>query len=55
MTSAQCISGTLWLACAIDLYQLYGVSGVVSFIGTSILIGSYLYHKLFKKERNNDA
>ena len=55
MTSAQCVSGAIWAACAVDLYQLYGAPGVVGFLGMSALIGSYFYRRMFKKGHRHDA
>lgn len=55
MTTAQCIAGTFWAACALDLFQTYGWPGVVAFAGLSALIGGVMYRHFFRKGYLDDT
>lgn len=55
MTTAQCLTGAVWAACAVDIYATLGTPGVAAFAAISGLIGVVIYRKLFKKGHTNDA
>ena len=55
MTTAQCITGAVWAACAIDVYTTLGAPGVTLFVAVSGVLGALIYRKLFKKENHHDA
>jgi hypothetical protein len=55
MTSAQCLAGAFWFACAVEAFHVAGPVGVILTLVFGALVFRALYRALNQKGKTNDV